>query len=94
MSNGSHYEKSTAYQICLRGILDPKWSDWFDGLTITSQGDETLLTGTVCDQAALHGILAKINNLGLTLISVSQLPDGEQSVVEKKKASCDDPDQR
>jgi len=71
MTNGRNYETPAAYQIHLKGNLDPKWSDWFDGFTITCQGNETLLTGLVPDQAALHGILAKINNLGMVLISVN-----------------------
>ena len=56
-------------------MLDPKWSDWFGGFTITCEEGETVLTGQVPDQAALHGILSKINSLGLALISVSQLPN-------------------
>ncbi len=75
MSNGSNYEASAAYQIRLKGNLDQKWSDWFDGFSITCQGDETVLTGLVPDQAALHGILSKIYSLGLALISVNQLHD-------------------
>lgn len=77
MSNGSNYEKSTTYQIHIKGNLDPKWSDWFGGFTLTCQEDETVLIGRVPDQAALHGILTKINDLGLALISVNQLSDLE-----------------
>ena len=59
------------YQIRVRGILDEQWSDWFDGFTIRQQaGHETILEGPVSDQGALHGILAKIRDLGLTLLSV------------------------
>ncbi len=78
MSNGSHYEASALYQIRLKGILDSKWSDWFDGFAISNQDDETLLTGSVQDQAALHGILGKINSLGLALVSVNKLTDSEK----------------
>jgi hypothetical protein len=73
MTNGRHYEKSASYQIRLKGNLDSRWSDWFDGFAITCQEDETVLIGFVPDQAALHGILAKINDLGMALISVNQI---------------------
>jgi hypothetical protein len=73
MSNGHEFDQSTAYQIRLKGTLDSSWSDWFGGFTITLQGDETLLAGIVPDQSALHGILAKINDLGLPIISVEKL---------------------
>jgi len=86
MSNGSKYEASAAYQIRVKGNLDPKWSDWFDGFSITSQEDETLLTGLVPDQAALHGILSKINSLGLALVSVNQLPDKKPDIVKENHA--------
>jgi hypothetical protein len=60
------------YQIRIDGLLDSSWSDWFDGLAISySAEDTTILTGPLPDQAALHGVLNKIRDLGLTLISVS-----------------------
>ena len=59
------------YQIRLQSHLDVGWADWFEGLTITLEADgTTLLSGPVPDQAALHGLLRKIRNLGLPLISV------------------------
>ena len=62
------------YQIKVKGILDEQWSDWFNGLTITSHSDEfTLLTGLIRDQAALHGLLNKIRDLGLPLLSVKRV---------------------
>lgn len=73
MSNGREFDQSTAYQIRLKGILDSSWSDWFNGFTITVQGDETVLIGVVCDQSALHGILTKINDLGLPIVSVEKI---------------------
>ena len=73
MTNGHEFDQPTEYQIRLKGTLDSSWSEWFDGFTITVQGDETLLIGTVCDQSALHGILAKINDLCLSIISVNKL---------------------
>ena len=62
---------STSYVITVRGHLDQHWSVWFDGLTIAN-GDngEAMLAGPVMDQAALHGLLAKIRDLGLPLIAV------------------------
>jgi len=60
------------YQIHIAGLLDPSWSDWFDGLAINHTADgATILTGPLPDQAALHGVLIKIRHLGLTLLSVS-----------------------
>jgi hypothetical protein len=62
------------YQIRLQGRLDPQWAAWFDGLTITvtAHGD-TLLTGPVVDQAALHGLLKKVRDLGLPLLAVNRM---------------------
>ena len=58
----------------VKGNLEAQWSDWFDGFTLTQQGnDETLLTGQVTDQPALHGLLAKIRDLGLPLLSVKRI---------------------
>ena len=63
-------EGPAIYHIQVYGQLDQKWGDWFDGFTITPINGETLLTGLILDQAALHGILAKIRDLGLSIISV------------------------
>lgn len=65
------------YQIRLKGHLDDQWTGWFDGAAITLEEDgEMLLTCTVVDQAALHGVLRKVRNLGLPLISVNRIdPD-------------------
>ncbi|GAP13613.1 hypothetical protein LARV_01368 [Longilinea arvoryzae] len=60
------------YEIRLKGHLEARWAKWFDGLTITlEENGDTLLSGPVADQAALHGILKKVRNLGLTLLSVN-----------------------
>lgn len=75
MTDGREFGKPRIYQIRVKGVLDEKWSDWFDGLTVIPQDDETLLTGPVRDQAALHGLLARIRDLGLPLLSVSRIGD-------------------
>ena len=73
MTNRREFGKQEVYQIRVKGILDNKWSDWFDGFTITPQtSGETLLTGPVADQAALHGLLNKIRDIGLPLLSVKR----------------------
>ena len=73
MANGREFGRRIRYEIRVKGSLGPEWSTWFDGLTITPQdGDETTLVGPVADQPALHGLLAKIRDLGLTLIRVEQ----------------------
>ncbi len=69
-----YHDESGLYEIRLKGHLNNRWADWFEGLTITleDQGD-TLLTGLVVDQAALHGLLKKVRDLGMPLVSVSPL---------------------
>ncbi len=75
-------QEPTCYQIHLRGQLDPLWSDWFGEFTITNQAGDSLLTGSVPDQAALHGVLGRIRDLGLSLVSIQPVdqnnPTGEQ----------------
>jgi hypothetical protein len=61
------------YRIKVKDTLDSAWSAWFDDLTIIQDEDETLLIGMVQDQAALHGLLARIRDLGLTILLVEQL---------------------
>ena len=65
------------YQIKVKGNLGSQWSDWFDGLMITPDEEgNTLLTGSVIDEAALHGLLKKIRDLGMPLISFNQIESG------------------
>ena len=65
-------DKPNCYEIRIRGHLDTRWTDWFEGLTISPEDNgETLLTGPVADQAALHGLLRKVRDLGLVLVAVN-----------------------
>ena len=65
------------YQIRIKGHLGHQWTDWFEDLTITLEEDgDTLLTGPVIDQAALHGLLKKVRDLGLPLVSVCPIEPG------------------
>jgi hypothetical protein len=65
------------YQIRIKGFLNRQWTDWFGGMTISPTGDgDTLLTGPVEDQAALHGLLKKVRDSGMSLVSVAPIePD-------------------
>lgn len=71
-------DQPMVYEIRIKGHLDSQWANWFDGLdiTLTDNGD-TLLTGLVVDQAALHGLLKKVRDLGAPLISVQRVEPGE-----------------
>lgn len=65
------------YSIRIEGHLDPNWSEWFAGLTIThNPNGETVLAGPIRDQAALFGVLTKVRDLGLTLIAVNRVEQG------------------
>lgn len=73
------------YQFRIKGHLRHQWMDWFEGLAITLEEDgDTLLTGTVIDQAALHGLLKKVRDLGMPLISVNSVEPGRQDISEIK----------
>lgn len=63
---------SEAYEIRIRGHLEPRWASWFDGLTLTQDPDgTTVIRGEVVDQAALHGLIQKVRDIGLPLVSVT-----------------------
>jgi hypothetical protein len=65
------------YQIRLQGHLDDSWAGWFGGLTVTlAENGETFLTGPIVDQAALHGLLRKVRDLGMPLLAVSRIEPG------------------
>ncbi len=65
------------YEIRIKGHLENRWADWFEGMTITLEEDgDTLLTGPVIDQAALHGLLKKVRDSGMPLVSVSSVEPG------------------
>ena len=72
-----HQHNPGRYEIRLRGHLDSRWAAWFDGLSLTNESDgTTVICGPVVDQAALHGLLQKVRDLGLPLVSVTQVePD-------------------
>jgi len=71
-------QMSARYEIRVAGVLDASWTAWFDGLEVTreSQLGQTVIAGPVADQAALHGVLAKVRDLGLTLLAVHRVGPG------------------
>ena len=76
-STEDHYEPGL-YEIRIKGHLDDKWAAWFGGLTLTREDNgETLLTGPVVDQAALHGVLRKVRDLAMPLLSVTRVRPGQ-----------------
>ena len=80
--------KSMIYQIRIKGHLDQQWEDWFEGLTITlKENGDTLLTGPVVDQAALHGLMKKVRDLGMPLLSVNRVESGQAGSVDIQQSS-------
>jgi hypothetical protein len=84
MSNKLHPKtdpnEPMVYQIRIKGHLGPQWTEWFGGLAITLEDNgDTLLTGLVVDQVALHGLLRKVRDLGMPLLSVNRVKPGEGS---------------
>ena len=84
-SQSTDLSQPVVYQIRLKGQLGSQWTDWFGGLTLTLEEDgDTLLTGPVIDQAALFGLLKKVRDLGLPLVSVSPLEPGHADLSDVK----------
>ena len=70
--------EAVIYQIRIKGHLDSQWSEWFDGLAISLEEDgDTLISGPVVDDAALHGLLKKVRDLGMPLLSVNRIDPGQ-----------------
>ncbi len=84
-ATGKHH-RPTWYEIRLGGHLDPRWAAWFDGLRLTNESDgTTVIRGPVPDQSALHGLLQKLRDVGLSLISVTQVePDQPDSAIDPR----------
>ena len=80
MTTPRNYHEASDYRIKVKGILDPEWSLWFERMAISTEGGDTILNGPVADQAALHGLLIRIRDLNLTLLSVERI----KSVQEEK----------
>ncbi|MFY9775057.1 MAG: hypothetical protein WAL12_07320 [Trebonia sp.] len=77
ISTGPHHSPGR-YEIRLKGHLDSRWAAWFDGLSLTNVNDgTTIICGPVADQSALHGLLQKVRDLGLPLVSVTQVEPGQ-----------------
>ena len=78
INSGSEKAQPLVYQIRIKGHLGRQWTDWFEGLTITLEDNgDTLLTGPVVDQAALHGLLKKVRDVGMPLLSVIRVKPGQ-----------------
>lgn len=72
------YDEPGLYEIRVKGLLDDRWTARFEGMTLTrEENGDTLLTGSVVDQAALHGLLRKVRDLGMPLISVTLIASGQ-----------------
>jgi len=85
------YHQYQCYEIRLKGHLDNRWIDWFEGLSITLEEDgDTLLSGPVVDQSALHGLLKKVRDLGMPLVSVSSLETGSSALLGTGQADQSD----
>lgn len=80
-------KRPAVYEIRIEGHLDATWSDWFPGLAVALQeGGDTVLTGPVADQAALHGLLRRVRDLGLPLVSITRVEPGRAARSEEHPA--------
>ena len=85
MSNRLDPSQPMVYQIRIKGHLGRQWTDWFGGLAITLEDNgETLLTGPVVDQAALYGLLRKVRDLGVPLLSINRVEPGQADASDVK----------
>lgn len=85
--SGSEYNEPGLYIIRIKGHLAGRWAAWFEGFAITEQANgDTLLSGTVLDQAALHGLLRKVRDSGMPLIAVARVPADEEGAVQPTDA--------
>jgi hypothetical protein len=79
-STGQHHTPGR-YEIRIKGHLAPRWAAWFDGLSLTTESDgTTIIQGPVADQAALHGLLQKVRDAGLPLVSVTQIEPNQRDL--------------
>ena len=79
------HDEPGLYEIRIKGHLENRWAEWFEGLTLTREdNDETLLTGPVVDQAALHGLLRKVRDLAMPLLSVTRVRPGQADASDVK----------
>ena len=79
-------DQPVVYQIRIKGHLGPQWTEWFEGMAVTrEENGDTLLTGHVVDQAALHGLLKKVRDLGLPLLSVIRVETGQGDATNVKQ---------
>jgi hypothetical protein len=80
-----HHHRPGRYEIRLKGHLDTRWAAWFDGLALSPDSDgTTIIHGPVADQAALHGLLQKVRDLGLPLVSVTQVEPDQAPTIEPR----------
>lgn len=70
-------QSPACYEIRVEGVIDRRWTAWFEGLQVTSEGSQTVICGPLPDQPALHGVLIKVRDLGMCLLSVRRLDPGE-----------------
>jgi hypothetical protein len=82
------HDEPGLYEIRIKGHLDDRWAAWFGGLTITLEDNgDTLLTGPVVDQAALHGLLRKVRDVGMPLIAVNRIEPGQADTLDVKQSN-------
>ena len=76
--------QSKWYEIRVQGTLSPDWAEWFEGMQIRQEEGQTILRGRIVDQAALHGLLSKVRNLNLTLLSINPVCTSEPPAVQQE----------